>query len=506
MIRRPSTLALGLGLLGAGTAFGEEPPPVSQDELNDLVTKDAAEAFIFAFDAGDELTEAVFTSARGVGAHVGPGLRFTRYPRADLAGEGEWASHEPPREGGPQAQSCISCHNLPYANGAGPLAMNVAVDPLLSGDPTAYLERNTLHLFGLGAAQRIAEEMTSELQASAAKLQAQACEQGNEVTADLSAKDVSFGTLKAIPQTEGSACTASIDTSLVEGVDDDLIVRIFGWKGTHATIRGFSRGAAHNELGMQAVELVGDGDGDFDGVTDELSTGDMTAMAIYIAALERPTSKLELADHGLVDLEPSERSAIERGESLFGLIGCADCHKPTMTIADPLFQEPSATPGFVEPILPSGIAAEELGLAGVQPVRFDLTNDQPNNIVATAGGTSQKLGSYARDADGQAVVAWYSDFKRHEMGEALADPIDAFGFGASVWPTRSLAGVGSTGPWLHNGHATTLDEAILAHGGEAQESRDAYEALSHDQRTSLVAFLENLIIVDLDPEEDDEEH
>ena len=470
MKSRPSTLALALGILASGASIAEEPPPVSQDELNALVVNNADEAFTYAFEAGDELTEAMFTSARGVGAHVGPGLRFTRYPRADLAGEGEWASHEPQREGGPQAQSCISCHNLPYANGAGPLAMNVAIDPLLGADPTTYLERNTLHLFGLGAPQRIAEEMTAELQATAAELQAQACEQGSEVTADLSAKDVSFGSLQAIPVTTDGTCTASIDTSLVEGVDDDLVIRIFGWKGTQATIRGFSRGAAHNELGMQAVELVGDGDGDFDGVTDELSIGDMTAMAIYIAALERPTSKLELADHGLIELADNERSAIERGDSLFSLIGCADCHKPTMTLADPQFQEPSAAPGFVETVLPSGLAAEELGLAGVEPVRFDLTADQPNNIVADSQGTTHKLGSFERDDDGQAIVAWYSDFKRHEMGDALADPIDAYGFGASVWPTRSLAGVGSTGPWLHNGHATTLEEAILAHGGEARKA------------------------------------
>lgn len=50
----------------------------------------------------------------------------------------------------------------------------------------------------------------------------------------------------------------------------------FGWKGNHATIRDFTRNAAYNELGLQATELVGDMDGDFGGVTNELSVGDMT--------------------------------------------------------------------------------------------------------------------------------------------------------------------------------------------------------------------------------------
>jgi hypothetical protein len=44
------------------------------------------EAFELAFEHGDELFETVFTTADGVGAHVGNGSRFTRLPRADLSG------------------------------------------------------------------------------------------------------------------------------------------------------------------------------------------------------------------------------------------------------------------------------------------------------------------------------------------------------------------------------------------------------------------------------------
>ena len=59
-----------------------------------------------------------------------------------------------------------------------------------------------------------------------------------------------------------------------------------------------------------------------------------------------------------------------------------------------------------------------------------------------------------------------------------------------MWLTRSLAGVGSTGPWLHDGRATTLDEAILAHDGDAQMSRKNYTLLEQPQRQELLAFLE----------------
>jgi len=476
------------------------PQPIDQAMLNRLVAADPAAAFLFAFEAGDELTEAVFTAERGVGAKVREGQSFTRYPRADLAGEGEWARHLPPREGGPQAQSCVTCHAAPIPNGAGGVALNVAIDPLQRGDPAGYLERNTLHLFALGAVQRVAEEMTTELQAAAAELGARACAKGAAVTGELVAKDVAFGMVSAVPEATAAGCRPRLETSQIEGVDDDLVVRMFGWKGTHAALRDFARGAAHNEMGMQAVELVGDADGDHDGVTHELTTGDLTALTIYMAGLERPISKLELDEHGVLALDPDERADIEAGERHFAEVGCASCHKPTMVIDDPVFREPSAHPAFAERVLPSGVEAAAEGLASATAVRFDLTADQPNNRVLDATGRELALGTLERNADGGATLRWYSDFRRHDMGPELADPVDAYGFGASVWPTRSLAGVGSTGPWLHDGRATTLKEAILAHGGEAAASRGRYAALGETAQAQLVRFLENLVIVDLDPE------
>lgn len=481
-------------------ALASAPRPVDQATLNRLTARDPAMAFLFAFDAGDELTEATFTAERGVGANVRPGQNFTRYPRADLDGEGEWARHLPPREGGPQAQACVTCHAAPIPNGAGGVALNVAIDPLQEGDPARYLERNTLHLFALGAVQRVAEEMTTELQRAARALGARACTAGESVAIDLVAKEVGFGMLAATPEDTAEGCRPRFDTSGVEGVDEDLVVRMFGWKGTHASIRDFARGAAHNEMGMQAVELVGDMDGDHDGVTHELTVGDMTALTIYMAGLERPISKLELADHGLLELAREERTDIEAGAQRFTEIGCASCHKPTMVIEDPVFREPSAHPAFAETVLPSGAKAEAEGLAGATAVSFDLTADQPNNRVLDQAGRELALGTLERDAEGRAVLRWYSDFRRHDLGPGLADPVDAYGFGASVWPTRSLAGVGSTGPWLHDGRATTLEEAILAHGGEAAASRARFATLDDEARAQLVAFLENLVIVDLDPE------
>lgn len=57
--------------------------------------------------------------------------------------------------------------------------------------------------------------------------------------------------------------------------------------------------------------------------------------------------------------------------------------------------------------------------------------------------------------------------------------------------------MGSTAPYLHDGRATTLTEAILAHGGEARQARAAFVALRRELQEALLAFLDNLVLVKL---------
>ena len=66
------------------------------------------------------------------------------------------------------------------------------------------------------------------------------------------------------------------------------------------------------------------------------------------------------------------------------------------------------------------------------------------------------------------------------VGEGLREPLDELGVNAAVFITAELWGVGNTGPWMFNGRAFTLDQAIRMHGGEAQTSRDEEPRLSSD--------------------------
>lgn len=457
--------------------------------------------FLEAFECGDELFETEFNAVDGVGANVGDGGRFTRSPRADLAAPGEWKTHLPARATGPNAASCVACHQGAAVGGAGdgsgPAAMNVMRDPFATGQLGHFIQRNTPHLFGPGALQRLAEEMTVELRARFDAGVADACGRSVPVDVALETKGVDFGSVRV-------DCLGVVDDGGLEGIDRDLLVRPFQWKGVEPTVRSFSRGAKHNELGMQPVELTGDGvDGDGDGVADEISIADMTAMTVYLAGQPRPVSELELnrlrldllragegeeaAELGLPVLTRDDIEDIVDGERIFGELGCADCHRPAMMIDDPIFSEPSPLVGFFDDPFPAGQPA----LTDV--IAFDLTRDLPDNQFEV-GDDPVDLGNFERTRSGRAIVRLYSDLKRHDMGAGLAEAVDESGHGASVWLTKELWGVGSSAQYLHDGRATTLTEAILAHGGEALGSREAFAALRQRDAERVVRFLENLVL------------
>ena len=86
----------------------------------------------------------------------------------------------------------------------------------------------------------------------------------------------------------------------------------------------------------------------------------------------------------------------------------------------------------------------------------------------------------------------FSDLKRHDMGPALATPGAAGDIPARVFLTRPLWGLAETAPYLHDGRAPTVQDAIVLHGGEATAARDAYLALDEQARASVRVFLASL--------------
>lgn len=92
----------------------------------------------------------------------------------------------------------------------------------------------------------------------------------------------------------------------------------------------------------------------------------------------------------------------------------------------------------------------------------------------------------------------YTDLLLHDMGEALADHAGEGEATGREWKTPPLWGIGlaqvvnPNTSFLHDGRASSVLDAILWHGGEAQVAQAKVLAMSALQRAALVAFIESL--------------
>jgi hypothetical protein len=455
------------------------------------------------FADGDRLFHTVYNGLDGVGAMLTAGgtplHRFSNGP----AGGGQ-----PITVG---AQACGDCHAVPFAAGAGDAHTRVFSDPDVDGK-APFNPRSTTSLHGDGLLQLLAEEMTEELQAARDAAAAEAKKSpGTPVTRDLTAKGVEFGQLKAIADAKGAVL---FDDSGVVGVDRDLVVRPYGWKGFVTTLRNFDLAAANAGMGMQGEEFAWrlpperQPDPDADGVARELTVGDVTAMTIYTAAQETPLGVAHLADLGMVARpDAAALDRVKQGGEAFERIGCAACHRPEMHLSNTVFEEPTKRGNGH--YLDGFLASKDADYDPAKPARVDMLKDaQPPRVEA--------------DPAGGAIVRLYGDLKRHRMGRQLADPAGPqVVFDATLAPvqidgkvqmvppdvflTAELWGVGSTSPYLHDDRAGTLREAILLHGeddpppagdpgrSEAQEARDAFKALRGEEQAAVVTFLKSLV-------------
>ena len=96
------------------------------------------------------------------------------------------------------------------------------------------------------------------------------------------------------------------------------------------------------------------------------------------------------------------------------------------------------------------------------------------------------------------VIRPYSDLLLHDMGDGLADNRTEFQASGRDWRTPPLWGIGLTQAvsghtqFLHDGRARNLLEAVLWHGGEAQQAQQQVLSFNAEQRAALLAFLNSL--------------
>jgi hypothetical protein len=125
-------------------------------------------------------------------------------------------------------------------------------------------------------------------------------------------------------------------------------------------------------------------------------------------------------------------------------------------------------------------------------------NDQTERLEGKINYlVNKKDGQWLPKKQAYTIRGIYSDFKYHDVGEAFYQ-MQFDGTFIRKWRTPPLWGVGTTGPYGHDGASLSLHDVIVRHGGEALTSRKAYTNLNEKQREQLIAFLNSLVLYQTD--------
>jgi hypothetical protein len=404
---------------------------------------------------GRQLFQRKFTQAQGQGPNEGDGSGDINTNLAIGAG---------------LSDSCASCHGRP--RGSGGVGGNVVTRPD---------SRDAGHLFGLGLKEMLADEITTDLRSTRDLAIAQAQQRKKSVTLKLLSKGVRYGSITANPD-------GSVNTSQVAGLDPDLRVKPFFAEGSTISIREFVVGALHKEMGLEASS------------DSDLLTASAGGRVVTPSGLVLDGSKDKISpppapdaqngneiDPALVDhlefyllnyFKPAhyqQNTTTDHGRAVFNRIGCSSCHIADMTINHD-----------------RRVADVETG--------FDTVNGVFNSLYAVAS----TLYYTKDDGSGQpplklplgnpfVVKDIFTDFKRHDLGTNFYER-NWDGTLQTQFLTRPLWGVGSTGPYGHDGRSMTLNDVILRHGGEALSARNAFAALKPNDQSSLITFLNSLVL------------
>lgn len=215
----------------------------------------------------------------------------------------------------------------------------------------------------------------------------------------------------------------------------------FGWKAGQPSLMQQNAAAFNGDLGLTSQYFI----------NDHCTPAQKSCLSAPNGN-DEPENTYEVSNNILQFVEfytrnlavPARRNVaspeVSLGESVFHRSGCASCHKPSFTTA----------------VLP----------------------EQP-------------------EQSGQ--VIWpYTDMLLHDMGPALADNRPEFKADGQEWRTPPLWGIGlaeavsSEAGFLHDGRARKVLEAILWHGGEAEQAKQQVIRLPQKDRLALLSFVNSL--------------
>ncbi len=391
----------------------------------------------------------------------GPTARAAEIAEGRELFEHEWTPNDPLARGdglGPvfNAKSCAACHFQGGLGGGGALEHNVLGFEVFPrpNDPTFL--NGTVHNFSTDPAQKETERglrrMYPTVKGRTVQVGDPSCPttrtapdydpvhtQTVQTTALFGAGWVDLISDRAITRNARERGIRSAARELRFEFDNVPVGRVrhvasgvgkFGWKAQFATLEEFVAAACANELGLGTPYSE---QAKPLAVKDQSAEPDLTkrqfrALLAFVKTLPKP-------------VETAAGGPAARGKVLFREVGCAVCHVPDLG-----------------------------GVKGVYSDFLLYTLDDPpppsaNGAAEYGVGPSPLFGLPERPGD---------------------EPKP------SEWKTPALWGVADSAPYLHDGSAPTLRDAILRHGGDAKSVREKFKALNTDDQAAVLAFLGTL--------------
>jgi CxxC motif-containing protein (DUF1111 family) len=226
----------------------------------------------------------------------------------------------------------------------------------------------------------------------------------------------------------------------------------FGWKGQTAHLDEFVLTACAVEIGLNVPGHAQAGlphKPDYKPAGLDLNETECRALVDFIRDLPAPKQR-PLADE-------DDAAFVNQGSRLFAKIGCAECH------------------------------VQDVGKA-VGVYSDLLLHDMGPDL----GDSGNSYGIFVPDSTPEGDVI--------QQNPALANNLSApVGATRQEWRTAPLWGIRDSGPYLHDGRAETLDQAIALHGGESSQSAQMYFSLKPEERFQVITFLKSLVAPDAQP-------
>lgn len=220
----------------------------------------------------------------------------------------------------------------------------------------------------------------------------------------------------------------------------------FGRKAQTVTIEGFIRGPLFNHMGVS---------------TNPLSPERQAALPVPSVAVESVLAEFMKGTENFQVAAPAEPNADDDG------------------VPDPEMSEQELF----------DVVSFSMLLAPAKP-------DRATPQTTRGRTTFEEIGCTACHApelrSPRGLLPLFSDLLLHDMGAFLADGfVQGVATGAE-FKTQPLWNLSAVGPYLHDGRADTIEEAVLFHGGEALAARDRFAALPPSSQADVVAFLQSL--------------